>query len=128
MWNPIPIDSRVISVEDRKITFPAINYIAIHLHEKISLNTVSKLCNLNSYEFSRIFKRENSVNFQAYLIQQRIEKAAILLQYLDSNISDIAFSVGFNNSSYFTRMFRRYMEITPKEYKNKNRLGRKIQE
>ncbi len=119
-YNPIPIEARVIAVENQQSTFPSISYIAAHMHEKISLDTVSKLCDLNPYEFSRAFKRENGMNFQTYLIQQRIEKAVILLQHPGYNITDIALSVGFNSSSYFTQMFRRHMKITPKEYKNKN--------
>lgn len=118
--NPLPAEARVIVAEKRKTTFPAISHIATHMHERISLDTISKLCDLNLYEFSRAFKRENGINFQTYLIQKRIEKAAVLLQHPGYNITDVALSVGFNSSSYFTQMFRRHMKITPKEYKNKN--------
>ncbi|HHJ18966.1 MAG TPA: AraC family transcriptional regulator [Gammaproteobacteria bacterium] len=118
--NPLPVETRVTVTENRKTTFPAISYIAAHMHERISLDAASRLCNLNPYAFSRAFKRENGMNFQTYLIQKRIEKAAVLLQHPGYNITDVAISVGFNSSSYFSQMFRRHMKITPKEYKNKN--------
>ncbi len=125
-WNPLPTEARVIVVENRKTTFPATSHIATHMHERISLDTVSRLCNLSPYEFSRAFKRENGMNFQTYLIKKRIEKATVLLRHPGYNITDVALSVGFNSSSYFTQMFRRHMKITPKEYKKSSRKKNNI--
>ncbi|WP_279373122.1 helix-turn-helix domain-containing protein [Clostridium arbusti] len=54
-----------------------------------------------------------------YLIEYRISKASELLLKSKEPISNIAFDVGFNGISYFGKVFRKYMNCTPSEYRKK---------
>lgn len=67
-------------------------------------------------EFSRAFKKENGRTFSDYLLRYRISRACDLLSGLSMQVKTVAFSVGFNDLSYFARMFRRYTGTTPSLY------------
>jgi AraC family transcriptional regulator len=67
-----------------------------------------------------VIAEQFGVSPYAYLINQRIEHAKRLLKNSDSSITDIAFDCGFNSSSQFTNIFKKYVLLTPKEYQNKN--------
>ena len=54
-----------------------------------------------------------------YINRFRIEKSAILLTNTDESISDIAQSVGYDNLNYFDRLFKRYKNMPPKEYRQR---------
>jgi len=101
----------------------ALDYIAGHFQEKVSLKTVALLCRMGSFEFSRAFKREQGQTFRDFLIQFRVNQAAILLRNSRSSVLDIAYAVGFNDPSHFARMFRRYIGVTPSTYRNQKNLN-----
>ena len=68
---------------------------------------------------SRIFKKETGYTINEYLIQVRIEKAKRLLHRKDLRVTDVADAVGFDDQSYFTKVFRRMVGTTPLKYKMK---------
>ena len=61
-----------------------------------------------------------NMSFSDYLNKVRIEKAKEFLKRVDYKIYDIAEEVGYKNSKYFTRAFKKYEKMTPNEYKIKN--------
>jgi ligand-binding sensor protein/AraC-like DNA-binding protein len=98
---------------------PAIKYIHENLHEQIFLEEASDLCNLSISQFSRIFKKEFGKNFKEYVNLKKVEKAKILLNITDKSINQIAFDLGFEDNSYFTKFFKKYEGITPKIFRKK---------
>lgn len=95
---------------------PATEYVASHLGEKISEARVAGLCNMSVYQFSRQFHAAHKQTFQSYLLECRIRKACELLKAPGVRISDVAMLVGFNDPSYFSRVFRRVHGTTPKQW------------
>ncbi len=57
------------------------------------------------------------MSFSNYISKQRIERAKILLKETDDSVIDIAFKVGFNNVTYFNRIFKKYLNTTPSEFR-----------
>jgi len=113
-----PVEARVSPADPSEdIIQRALNYISAHINEKITETQLANLCNMSPYRFSRLFKQHCSCTFQEYLVQQRIEEAVRLLANPDTPISDIAFTVGFNDASYFTRAFKRYVGMSPTEFR-----------
>lgn len=98
----------------QKSTFPALTYIDANFSQKIRLETLAKLCNMSTYHFCRIFKAENGVTFVDFMAQKRIGAACLMLS--SSSVKEAAFAVGFNDPSYFSRVFRRYVGASPKAY------------
>lgn len=92
-------------------------YVAANYMEKISLVTVARMCGLSSFQFSRTFKKTKGVAFRDFVIDFRIERAAQDLRTSRTSVTEIAFSVGFNDLSYFARMFRRRFGVAPCQYR-----------
>ena len=95
---------------------PALTFVKANYAEKVTLGAVSKLCGLDRYQFSRAFKQAHGTTFREFLIIHRIRKAEQMLCFADVSITDVAFSVGFNDLSHFAQMFRRYVGVRPSEY------------
>jgi len=92
-------------------------YAVQHLHERVSLTTAARLCNMGTYEFSRAFKREQGITFRDFLVRLSVHEAAALLANSRISVLDVAFTVGFNDPSHFARVFRRHFGVTPSAYR-----------
>ena len=73
---------------------------------------------MNPFRFSRCFKKEIGITLQEYLVRLRIREALRLLDNPNASITDIAFTVGFNDTSYFSRTFKKYMNYSPSEFRS----------
>ena len=86
----------------------------------ISLQEVAYGYNKNEKYLGRLFKKEMGVDFHQYCMQLRIEKAETLLVQSTDKILDIALNCGFNNVSYFNRVFFKKHGVSPKKYRALN--------
>ncbi len=96
-----------------------VQYIETHYQEKITLEQMAKLIYLSPAHFSRVFHKEMGEPFNAYLNRIRIEKSKELLAHDGLRLTDIAFAVGFEDQSYFTKVFKRFVGVTPNFYRDK---------
>ena len=122
---PLPDDARFKKhrCED-KIVESAVAFIEQHLSEKLMQADIAALCCSNSYQLSRAFKRTHGITFQEYIVRRRIEKATELLQNNSASVIDVCWAVGFHDASHFTRMFQRYMGMTPSQYRHQCNASR----
>ena len=75
------------------------------------------LCNMSPSRFCHEFKATFAVTFVEYLAQYRMEQAKRLLVNPTMPVADVAVAVGFNDPSYFTRVFRKQEGVSPSEYR-----------
>lgn len=104
---------------DEKRVKDTINYIHDNFGANITLDMLSDITHVSTSECCRCFKRVTSHSPFEYLMQARIYEAAYLMQRADekaSSMNGLALSVGFNNSSYFNRVFKKYLGCTPLSY------------
>ena len=94
------------------------NYIKQNLKENLKLIELAKKVNLSPYYFSRLFKKVTNKNFHEFINNERIEEAKKLLKNTNYPISTIAYDLGFNDSNYFSVVFKKFTGKTPKEYRN----------
>jgi AraC-like DNA-binding protein len=116
----LPTDTRFRdqdSVRESRIVRTAIAYVENKLHDRISQSEVAGSCGISSSQFSRIFKRNHGTTFQEYVLRRRMGQAVRLLQNPSASITDVCFTVGFNDQSHFTRLFRRYVGVSPSAYR-----------
>ena len=99
----------------------ACEYIAENCHRNISLDEVAQTVHLSRFYFSRLFKQERGCNFVDYISKVRIDRAKQLLKNTDYNGVRIAAEVGYQDASYFSRVFRQATDMTPNQYRNKIR-------
>jgi AraC-like DNA-binding protein/ligand-binding sensor protein len=95
----------------------AIAHIARHYAEPLTLETVAAEAGLSPAYFSTLFKQVSGVSFRAYLNQVRVEESKRLLAATDYPLVDIAMAMGFTDQSYYSKVFKRYTGLTPKQYR-----------
>ena len=100
---------------------PAIDYIETNYDSAISLAHVAKAVHLSVSRLAHLFKEQMGITIIEYLTSVRIEHAKRLLLTTDKSCTEICFSVGYNNQSYFTRTFKELVGLTPRQFKNNNR-------
>lgn len=111
--------SSVPSTDEYRIK-EAIRYIENHYGEPMTLNDLANSLHISKSECCRCFKRTLQLTPFEYLMKYRIFQAASKISSEDADfhsISDLAFQVGFNNASYFNKVFKQYLNCTPTEYK-----------
>lgn len=114
---PAPYEDSVAAIP---MIQKAVSYIDMHYDETLRLETVAAYVGLNPSYFSSIFKRELNISFSNYLTQKRIEEACGLLINTNHALSDIALETGFENQSYFSKIFKEHTGMTPKEYRKRS--------
>ena len=95
----------------------AIDYIAANYHKEISIDDISHKYGFNSKYIGRLFKKQTGETFNVYLNRVRIHHAKQLLSGTKVPIIEIALECGYNNVTYFNRVFKRIQRITPSEYR-----------
>jgi AraC-like DNA-binding protein len=93
-----------------------VNYIKQNLQEKFTLESLSNKACLSKTHFSRTFKNEFGLSPMEYILEQRLNKSAQLLQNTNYQIQDVCMLAGFNNVTYFIRAFKNKFGETPKVY------------
>ena len=93
------------------------NFIANHYKEDISLQDVAGSLNYSDAYFCKIFKQCFNKSFLVYLTEYRVERAKVLLADMSINIKDVSAEVGYRDSNYFARVFKRSEGITPTDYR-----------
>lgn len=97
----------------------AIDYISSHLNENLSVGELSKKACMSESHFHKTFKEELGVTPIEYINSERIKMAVKLLQDPNKKIKEIYLECGFENRSYFNRLFKRKIKASPGEYQSK---------
>ena len=116
----LPTDTRFQASSrsrEARIVNTAITYVERNLHNKISQADIAESCDMSSSQFSRAFKQVQGTTFQEYVLRRRMSQAIKLLQNPSASITDVCYTVGFNDQSHFTRIFRRYIGASPSTYR-----------
>ena len=94
------------------------NFIMENFTRKISLKEISSVAGLSPPYFSTIFKEEMGENLSKYLNRLRVEKASRLLLETEMSLSEIAACCCFEDQSWFSKIFKAYIGISPGKYRN----------
>jgi two-component system response regulator YesN len=92
-------------------------YIGGHLDQELTRDDLSAHVHLNASYLSRLFRKETGMSLSDYILQERMRKAAELLTATDESVSSIAIRLGYDNFSYFAKMFKKVYRMTPQEYR-----------
>ena len=101
----------------------ALHFVQTNFRRMIRIAEVAELCDMSSFHFSHEFTEAFSLTFQEYLLRYRILEACKELRHPNVAVANVAYSVGFNDPSYFARVFRRYFGLSPSEYCEQIRQG-----
>lgn len=104
-------------ISSNSILKPAFSYIFEHKSENVSLKKLSDLCHISSSYFSRIFRKEMGQTYSTYITLLKIEWAKQLLESTDITVSQISYDLGFSESGYFIKIFKKHEGVTPFLYR-----------
>ena len=92
-------------------------FISKNFSENFTVTQIAEMVNLHPSYLERLFKKAENCTLKDYLNYQRTLKAAYLLRSTNRSIEDVAFEVGFGNRQHFSKMFARFMKMSPREYR-----------
>ncbi|MBP3617534.1 MAG: helix-turn-helix transcriptional regulator [Lachnospiraceae bacterium] len=94
-----------------------LEYIYANLHTKITLEVLAEQAKLSPTYLSKLFHKEVGVSVSQYITQKRIEAAEKMLRYTEFSSAEIANCLCFCSESHFIATFKRYVKVTPREYR-----------
>ncbi len=97
----------------------AITLVHYDLTADLSLRAIAAQLNVNGSYLSKLFHKECGCTLTEYVNRQRIERSVVLLRDPNRLIQDIATECGFQDVTYFIRVFRKYFGMTPTSYRNR---------
>ncbi len=90
------------------------------MNQNITLKIISSLLHFNCVYLGQKFKDQENMSFNEYLLQQRMEKAKILLERTDMRIYEIANEVGYTEIDWFYKKFKEYTGASANEYRKQS--------
>ena len=101
---------------DDRLVYRIGKYVVVHVDEKLSLESVAKGVYLNPSYVSHIFKKVTGMSFTDYMTEVKVDRAKVLLRDSKLKIYDVAATVGYSNSEYFAKTFRKKTGYAPVVY------------
>lgn len=113
------ISVKSILQKKQQIVHKAVSFIDTNYSKPMQVDSIAKHVGLEKCYFSKLFKEMLGKGPHQFLTQHRIERASRLLCHTDLPIEHIAYSVGFEDPLYFSKVFKKYMKMTPSAYRQK---------
>lgn len=95
-----------------------VQHIGSHYAERLTLDSMADMVYMSPAYLSRVFKAETGITFNQYLNRVRITKAKDLIRDRRLKLTDVSMMVGYEDQSYFTRVFRKLTGTSPRSYRN----------
>ncbi|MWV42254.1 response regulator [Paenibacillus sp. HJL G12] len=97
----------------------AVQYIRANYNTDVTLEKVASVVFLNPAYLSQVFKQKTGSGFKEYVTGLRMEKALHLLEHSTLKLADIAEKIGYQDAKHFTQVFRKRMNVTPTEFRQR---------
>ena len=114
-----PVVQNTINERDSERLNKVYQYVINNFNHEISLDDAASITSLSKSAFCRYFKKRVNKSFVQFLNEIRIGQACRLLVNENHSVSEISYSCGFNNNSYFIRQFKKITGFTPLGYRKK---------
>jgi YesN/AraC family two-component response regulator len=108
---------RMRATKHTELLSSIIDYMKLNYRERLTLEEVAKRFFISAPYLSKIFKDETDFGFNRLLNTIRIDKSKDMLVRSEASVSEIASNIGYEDQSYFTKVFKRHTGTTPKEYR-----------
>ncbi|WP_024833131.1 AraC family transcriptional regulator [Ruminiclostridium josui] len=108
------------SMKKRQLFNDIQDYIKWYRNTDIKVSEIAEYFGYNKRYLSEFFKSYSGYSLKQYIIKEKIDLAKYLLCETNDNISDIAYSLGFNDNHIFMKVFKKTVGLTPTQYRNAN--------
>ncbi len=99
------------------------DYMDEHYKEPLTLQDLGRHFYVSQYHLSHIFKDETGISPMKYMLNRKIGESQNLLMNTDRSIGEISFELGFNDNCHFSATFKKYIGLTPSQYRNHFQRG-----
>jgi AraC-like DNA-binding protein len=118
------IESETPGLKDNRKAFSImkiITYIQEHIKEKekIRIQVIADHFGISKNYFGEYFKQQTGISYQDYLLDYRLKLVETYLRYSSVRLSEIAYELQFSDESHLSKLFKKYRNMTPKEFRNK---------
>lgn len=116
--------SQLYHAPEKKIAGPVenvIEYMQQNAHRQVTLHELAGLVHVSASHFSALFKKKTGYPPLEYFIHLKIQKACQYLEFTDMHVKELCYLIGFNDPFYFSRLFSKYMAMSPLEYRKMKR-------
>ena len=110
-----------VGSKHRNVIRKAMSYMRLNCERNLTLGEVADYVGYSHTHFSKVFKDEMGCGFRTYLNQTRVEKSKVLLLAGNTPMSEIYSACGFEDQSYFCKVFKRLVGVTPDRYRKQSR-------
>ncbi len=107
----------LVDVKHKDMLYKAVHYMKRRFSEKLTLEETARYIGFSPTYFSKVFKDEMGVTFNHYLGNLRVEQSKMLLLSGEYSVGDVCAAVGFEDQSYFIKIFRKYTGVTPGKFR-----------
>ena len=101
----------------------AVTSIRFNIDQPLNLNRIADTLGVHPSYLSRTFKKELGMTLTAYINKLRIEEAKYLLDHSNESVTEIASSVGYCDSNYFSKVFHKRERVTPHDYRKRKKVN-----
>ncbi len=112
-----PVPAPKPSVRSLELVKLLLKYVEEHYQERLTIEKMAGVCGFSPSHFMKFFRQTMGVSFIGYLNDYRLTMAARLLLASTDTIVAVASECGFENLSYFNRIFKRKYKVTPSQYR-----------
>lgn len=102
---------------NNRILLQAFEYIHGHKHSIPSMAELAELCHVSPSYFSRLFTKDVGESYSHFISRLRVEWAKGLLESTDCSVQEISDKLGFSDSGYFIKTFKKHVGVTPAFYR-----------
>ena len=118
-----PEENETLPDSMKDIVRQAVRWIDEHYSEEISLISLAEKYHVESSYFSKMFRQVTGENLILYITNKRMKKAEEYIGQDDRSLSEIAFLVGYDDYTYFSRVFKKNTGFSPREYRSRTKEG-----
>lgn len=111
------------SNKQNPIVIGAKDYVLKHLNRKISLNDLAQALSVNPSYLSDLFSSQEGMTLSNYILREKINAAKRQLIFTDDSYGEIAYNYGFSSQSHFGKVFKKFTEMTPKDFRKLNKIS-----
>lgn len=109
---------KVVTKDERIVQ--AVDHIQRHIFETIELETMVRRSCLSKDHFIRLFRKETGLTPQKYIIRKKVERAQLMLVTQETTVKNVALALGYDDVSYFCRLFKKVTGCQPHNYRRSN--------
>jgi AraC-like DNA-binding protein len=120
-FNYLPQFERIRTIQKTDVIEKSILYMHEHIKENITLHDMATHCGYSASHFSSIFRKKTTRSPIDYYLDLKMQNACQQLDFTDKKIKEIAADLAFADPFYFSRLFKRFIGISPGDYRDKKK-------